>query len=112
MVVTRCQFNSSDLNDIEYIRSYVYNKLEHIRFSSSVGEYVGYTEHGLKNAAAWNKDKSDLAAMRAEKERFCKNHVDNAYSQILTQSGEFVSVTSTHDIIILLINLLIHEHTD
>ncbi|XP_030266455.1 HLA class II histocompatibility antigen, DRB1-4 beta chain-like [Sparus aurata] len=85
-VVDRCDFNSSDLNDIEYIRSYYYNKLEYTRFSSSVGEYVGYTEYGVKNAAFWNKDKSNLAAMRAQKETYCKNNVGNEYSAALTQS--------------------------
>ena len=112
IMMARCDFNSTDLNDIEYIESYIYNKLEYIRFSSSVGEFVGFTEHGVKNAERLNKDKSILAQRRAEKERYCKNHVDNAYSQVLDQSGEFVFVTSTHDIIILLINLLIHEHTN
>ena len=110
--VAHCLFNSTDLNDIEYTYSHYYNKLEYIRFSSSVGEFVGYTERGVKVAAAFNKDKSILAQRRAEKEGFCKNNIDSFSSGVLTQSGEFVFVTSTHDIIILLMNLLIHEHTD
>ena len=102
MVVTRCDFNSSDLNDIEFIDSYYYNKLEYSRFSSRVGEFVGFTEYGVKNAEYWNKDKAFMAQERAEKERYCKNNVGNEYSQALDQSGEFVFVTSTHDIIVLL----------
>ena len=107
MRVAHCLFNSTDLNDIEFTDSYVFNKVEYIRFSSSVGEYVGYTEHGVKNAENWNKDKSLLAQMRAQKERFCKNNIDSFSSGVLTQSGEFVC--PTHDIINLLINLLIHK---
>ena len=107
MRVIHCLFNSTDLNDIEFTDSYVFNKLEYIRFSSSVGEYVGYTELGVKNAENWNKDKSLLAQMRAQKEGVCKQHVDSYSSGVLTQSGEFVC--PTHDIINLLINLLIHK---
>uniref|UniRef100_A0A3Q0RAE3 Ig-like domain-containing protein n=1 Tax=Amphilophus citrinellus TaxID=61819 RepID=A0A3Q0RAE3_AMPCI len=40
----RCLFNSTELKDIEFIRSYYYNRLEFVRFSSSVGKFVGYTD--------------------------------------------------------------------
>nr|BAD13373.1 major histocompatibility complex (MHC) class IIb chain [Paralichthys olivaceus] len=53
-MVDSCEFNSSKLNDIEYIYSHYYNKLEYIRFSSSVGKFVGYTEVGIKNAERLN----------------------------------------------------------
>ncbi|XP_073333348.1 H-2 class II histocompatibility antigen, E-S beta chain-like [Pagrus major] len=88
MMVSRCVFNSSDLNDIEFIRSYYYNKLEDIRFSSSVGKYVGYTEHGVKNAESWNNNPSELSRMRAEKERWCKSNIDSFSSGVLTQSAK------------------------
>ncbi|XP_028998859.1 H-2 class II histocompatibility antigen, I-E beta chain-like [Betta splendens] len=87
-VVNRCLFNSTELNDIEFIRSYYYNKLEMVRFDSSEGEYVGYTEFGVKQAAYWNKDKADVGAMRAQKETVCLNHVGNAYQAALTKSVE------------------------
>nr|AXL14364.1 major histocompatibility complex class II beta [Sparus aurata] len=94
--LARCDFNSSDLNDIEYIDSYVFNKLEFTRFSSSVGKFVGFTEFGVKNAEAWNSDKSMLARWRAEKERVCKNHVDSISSGVLTQSVKpYVVLTSS-----------------
>ncbi|KAM6894596.1 H-2 class II histocompatibility antigen, E-S beta chain-like isoform 2-T2 [Lycodopsis pacificus] len=84
----RCVFNSTDLKDIEFIRSYYYNKIEDIRFSSNVGRYVGYTEHGVKNAEDWNKDASQLAGERAEKERYCLPNIENWYNNILTKSAE------------------------
>ncbi|XP_076581474.1 H-2 class II histocompatibility antigen, E-S beta chain-like [Chaetodon auriga] len=84
----RCLFNSTDLKDIEYIYSYYYNKLEYIRFSSSVGEYVGYTDYGMKNAERFNKDPSILSTMRAEKERFCQHNIGNWYQNVLTKSVE------------------------
>uniref|UniRef100_A0A8C9XH08 Ig-like domain-containing protein n=1 Tax=Sander lucioperca TaxID=283035 RepID=A0A8C9XH08_SANLU len=66
-----CDFNSSDLKDIEYIRSLYYNKVEYARFSSSLGKYVGYTEYGLKQADYFNSQASILAGLRATKETVC-----------------------------------------
>uniref|UniRef100_G3N561 Ig-like domain-containing protein n=2 Tax=Gasterosteus aculeatus TaxID=69293 RepID=G3N561_GASAC len=83
-----CVFNSTELKDIEYIRSYYYNKLELTRFSSSVGKYVGFTEYGVRNAANWNKDASELIAMRAQKEVYCLNSIQIKYNNVLTKSAE------------------------
>nr|AAA49378.1 MHC class II protein [Morone saxatilis] len=82
----RCVFNSTDLKDIKYIRSEYYNKLEIARFSSSVGEFVGYTELGLRWAKYWNNNPSYLAQMRGEKERYCQHNIGNWYSNILDKS--------------------------
>uniref|UniRef100_A0A668A1P6 Ig-like domain-containing protein n=1 Tax=Myripristis murdjan TaxID=586833 RepID=A0A668A1P6_9TELE len=57
-----CEFNSSEMKDIEYILSFYYNKDEYLRYSSSVGEFVGYTELGVKNAERLNRDTAQLAA--------------------------------------------------
>ncbi|XP_049922676.1 H-2 class II histocompatibility antigen, I-E beta chain-like [Epinephelus moara] len=89
-MTNRCDFNSTDPKDIEYIQSYYYNKLEFTRFSSSLGKYVGYTEYGVKNAEAWNNDPSKLARLRAEKERYCVHNVGNDYHHAVTKSGESV----------------------
>ncbi|XP_045920588.1 H-2 class II histocompatibility antigen, E-S beta chain-like [Micropterus dolomieu] len=86
--VDRCVFNSTDLKDIEYIRSYYFNKVEDVRFSSSVGQFVGYTEPGLMYAKNWNKDASYMAQLRAEKERYCLNNVGIDYQAALTKSAE------------------------
>ncbi|XP_031172140.1 H-2 class II histocompatibility antigen, E-S beta chain [Sander lucioperca] len=95
-VLTHCDFNSSDLKDIEFIRSYYYNKLEIVRFSSSLGKFVGYTELGVKNAERFNKDPSILAQQRAEKERYCKHNIDVEYRAALTKSAEpYVRLSST-----------------
>lgn len=87
-VTDECVFNSTELKDIEYIRSFYYNKLEYTRFSSSVGKFVGFTERGVKNAEYWNNDASFLSAMKAQKEVYCLNHVPVYYSNVLTKSGE------------------------
>uniref|UniRef100_A0A3Q0QWX0 Ig-like domain-containing protein n=1 Tax=Amphilophus citrinellus TaxID=61819 RepID=A0A3Q0QWX0_AMPCI len=85
--VGRCVFNSTELKDIEYIKSYYFNKIEDVRFSSSVGKYVGYTEPGLKYAENWNKDTAQLAAMKAQKETYCQHNIGNWYNNILTKSA-------------------------
>nr|ADZ99151.1 MHC class II antigen [Epinephelus coioides] len=84
----RCDFNSTDPKDIEYIYSAYYNKLEITRFSSSLGKFVGYTEFGVKQAEAWNNNPSYLAQARGEKERYCVNHVEAFYPHGLTKSAE------------------------
>ncbi|KAF1381165.1 hypothetical protein PFLUV_G00171700 [Perca fluviatilis] len=92
----RCDFNSSDLNDIEFIYSVHYNKMEYARFSSSLGKFVGYNEIGLKQAAVWNKDTSILTGMRAQKEAYCKPHIDAYYQAVLPKSAEpYVRLSST-----------------
>ncbi|XP_030579236.1 rano class II histocompatibility antigen, A beta chain-like [Archocentrus centrarchus] len=83
---TRCLFNSTELKDMELIRSYYYNKLEYVRFSSSVGKFVGYTEFGVKNAEYWNNDYGQLAQMRAEKKRSCQYYCRLWYTNVLTKS--------------------------
>ncbi|XP_044040254.1 H-2 class II histocompatibility antigen, E-S beta chain-like [Siniperca chuatsi] len=92
----RCDFNSTELKDIEYTRSVYYNKVEYARFSSSEGKFVGLSEYGLKNADYWNSDPSYLAAMRAQKETYCEHNIGIWYSNILTKSAApYVRLSST-----------------
>ncbi|CAK6982277.1 MHC class II antigen beta chain [Scomber scombrus] len=83
--VSRCEFNSTDLENVRFIRSTYYNKLELARFDSSVGKFVGYTEFGVKNAERWNKG-PEVAQMKAERERYCLRNVKLDYQAVLTKS--------------------------
>ncbi|XP_071370226.1 H-2 class II histocompatibility antigen, E-Q beta chain-like, partial [Centroberyx affinis] len=85
--VDRCDFSSTELKDMEYIYSIYYNKVEFIRFNSSVGKFVGYTELGVKNAENWNNDPAVLGRRKAEKERFCKASVEIFYPSVLTKTA-------------------------
>nr|AYN72184.1 MHC class II antigen beta chain [Oreochromis niloticus] len=85
--VNRCVFNSTDLKDIEYIISCYFNKVEDVRFSSSVGRFIGYTEPGLKYAENWNNDPAIMAQWRVEKETYCQPNIDGLYSNILSKSA-------------------------
>ncbi|XP_031172146.1 H-2 class II histocompatibility antigen, E-S beta chain-like [Sander lucioperca] len=82
----RCDFNSSDLNNIEFIQSLYYNKVEFVRFSSSLGKFVGYNEFGVNRADDWNNNPSFLAQLRAAKEVYCKFYIHIAYNNALSKS--------------------------
>nr|ARQ18736.1 MHC class II beta chain [Plecoglossus altivelis] len=81
-MISRCIFSSKDLHDAELIDSYVFNKVELIRFNSSVGHYVGYTDLGIKNADRWNKG-PELAREKTQLDGYCKHNAANDYSAIL-----------------------------
>ncbi|XP_031148479.1 H-2 class II histocompatibility antigen, E-S beta chain-like isoform X1 [Sander lucioperca] len=85
--LSRCDYNSSDLKDIEYIQSLYYNKVEFARFSSSLGKFVGYNEFGVKKAEDLNNNPSYLAWLRNAK-LYCKFYIDLAYDHFLSKSGE------------------------
>lgn len=91
--LAQCRYSSKDLHGIEFIDSFFFNKVEDIRFNSTVGRYVGYTEHGVKNAEAWNSDAGILGQEQAELERVCKHNADLHYSAILDKTGEQGSLT-------------------
>ncbi|XP_056157868.1 H-2 class II histocompatibility antigen, E-S beta chain-like [Lampris incognitus] len=83
-----CVFTSSELPDIEYIYSHYFNKIEFIRFNSTVGKFVGYTELGIRNAELWNNDPAFLAQRRAQKETYCKPNIEIQYRAALDKTAE------------------------
>uniref|UniRef100_A0A3B3VN46 H-2 class II histocompatibility antigen, E-S beta chain-like n=1 Tax=Poecilia latipinna TaxID=48699 RepID=A0A3B3VN46_9TELE len=78
----------NSLNDIQYIWSNYYNKLEYARFDSNVGKFVGYTAAGVRQAEIWNKDQSEIARTKAMKETYCQYNIGNWYPNMLTKSVE------------------------
>uniref|UniRef100_A0A3B4EK65 Ig-like domain-containing protein n=1 Tax=Pygocentrus nattereri TaxID=42514 RepID=A0A3B4EK65_PYGNA len=84
-IVVDCISSSSDLADVEYINTYYFNKAPYIRFNSTVGEYVGYTEFGIMNAERWNKG-PEVQQQRGELERYCKPNLKLDYSNILEKA--------------------------
>uniref|UniRef100_A0A667Z104 Ig-like domain-containing protein n=1 Tax=Myripristis murdjan TaxID=586833 RepID=A0A667Z104_9TELE len=95
-VVVRCVFNSTELKDIELIVSFYYNKDEIVRFSSSVGEFVGYNELGVNTAEYWNNNPAELAKMRAGKEIYCKHNIGNCccYKSLTPLAPSLVTLRS------------------
>ncbi|KAL6456324.1 hypothetical protein MHYP_G00348670 [Metynnis hypsauchen] len=83
--VKDCITSSSDLSDVEYINTYYFNKDPYVQFNSTVGEFVGFTEFGVKNAEIWNSG-PELQQERAELDRYCKHNLPIYYSTILDKA--------------------------
>ncbi|KAL7884015.1 hypothetical protein AOLI_G00067850 [Acnodon oligacanthus] len=83
--VVDCITNSPDLTDAEYINTFYFNKDPYMRFNSTVGKFVGYTEFGVKNAEIWNSG-PEVQQQRAELERYCKPNLKLDYSNILEKT--------------------------
>ncbi|XP_048013510.1 H-2 class II histocompatibility antigen, E-S beta chain-like [Megalobrama amblycephala] len=80
-----CIYSSHDLSDMVFIDNYIFNKDVYVQFNSTVGKYVGYTEHGVKNAEAWNNP-SQLQQERAEVERYCKHNAEIIQSGVIDKT--------------------------
>nr|NP_001266491.1 MHC class II beta chain precursor [Oreochromis niloticus]AEE73592.1 MHC class II beta chain [Oreochromis niloticus]AYN72178.1 MHC class II antigen beta chain [Oreochromis niloticus] len=94
--VWRCDFNSTELKDIDFTASSYYNKIKYTQFSSSVGKFVGFTEFGVKQADYWNKDQAQMAGWRAQKETYCQHNIGIWYSNPLSKSVKpYVRLHST-----------------
>uniref|UniRef100_I3JKJ2 HLA class II histocompatibility antigen, DRB1-8 beta chain-like n=1 Tax=Oreochromis niloticus TaxID=8128 RepID=I3JKJ2_ORENI len=74
-IVDRCEFNSTELKEMEYIYSHYYNKIEYIRFSSSVGKYVGVTDFGVNLAKRWNNNTALLNSTRSKIATYCLSNI-------------------------------------
>ncbi|XP_034143218.1 rano class II histocompatibility antigen, D-1 beta chain-like [Esox lucius] len=85
-LIDQCRFISKDLQDMEFIRSEVFNQVEIIRFNSTVGEFVGYTEYGFSIAKRMNSDTAYLAAIQAERDSVCKPNAWNHYRSIMDKT--------------------------
>ncbi|XP_062398417.1 H-2 class II histocompatibility antigen, E-S beta chain-like isoform X2 [Sardina pilchardus] len=86
--VDQCRFSSRDLRDLEYIKSYWFNKDPYMVFNSTVGKFVGYTAYGVYNAERFNSNPGILAQMRAEKDRYCKPNAQITIDNILAKAAE------------------------
>ncbi|XP_018607046.1 H-2 class II histocompatibility antigen, I-E beta chain-like isoform X2 [Scleropages formosus] len=79
-----CRFTSGDLKDAEIISRYIFNKVEYLRYNSTANKFIGYTEHGVKNAERANKE--------GENDRqhtnlgTCKLNAENELQHILVHS--------------------------
>ncbi|XP_026852303.2 H-2 class II histocompatibility antigen, E-D beta chain-like [Electrophorus electricus] len=84
-VIAECLSSSSALTDVVLIATFYFNKDPVLRFNSTVGEYVGFTELGVKNAEIWNKG-PEVQQARAQLEGYCKNNLRIDYSAVLDKA--------------------------
>ncbi|ROL41600.1 DLA class II histocompatibility antigen, DR-1 beta chain [Anabarilius grahami] len=79
---TKCIHSNRDFSDMVFIDNYAFNKDVDIHFNSTVGYYVGYTEHGVYNSQLWNNDTNLLQQERAQVETYCKHNAEIRQSAI------------------------------
>jgi len=79
-----------------YIRDYIFNKDVYVQFNSTVGKFVGYTEHGVYNAELLNNNPSQLQSERAQVE-ICKQNADVDQQTITDKSGKQHKILISHD---------------
>nr|ALB35650.1 MHC class II beta chain [Odontobutis potamophila] len=90
-----CEFNSTEPNEIEFIFSFFYNKLEFLKFSSSSGRFRGFTDIGVERAAIFNRNSSMMEFWRSRKTEYCLPSVKTWYSHILSRSAKPYAVLSS-----------------
>lgn len=95
----KCHFSSWNLSDLEFIKSVYFNKIEFLRFNSTVGKYIGHTPYGELKAGQLNNDSTHMAIMRAQKEIYCKPRARNDINKILTKKGEYKLRKTIHSVI-------------
>nr|ADK38664.1 MHC class II beta chain [Leiocassis longirostris] len=83
-----CYWNKDDLSDMEFIESYIMNKIKYAEYNSTLGKVVGYTETGVRNAEVWNKDTAALQARKAQVETVCKTSAEIYSSAIMSKTVE------------------------
>ncbi|XP_077073445.1 rano class II histocompatibility antigen, A beta chain-like [Siphateles boraxobius] len=73
---TQCIYSSPDLSDMVFIEGLYFNRYPFVKFNSTVGKFVGFTEFGVRTAEMWNKDESILQQTRAQVDVFCRPNAE------------------------------------
>ncbi|KAL6456319.1 hypothetical protein MHYP_G00348620 [Metynnis hypsauchen] len=91
-----CITSSSDLSDMEYFNTKYFNKQPVVRFNSTVGEFVGFTELGAQNAERWNRG-PDLERLRSMLDMYCKPNLQLDHTYILDKAVKSrIEIMSQH----------------
>ncbi|XP_060787153.1 H-2 class II histocompatibility antigen, I-E beta chain-like [Neoarius graeffei] len=83
-----CLWSSDDFSDMEFIQSYIFNKIKYIEYNSTLGKYVGYTARGIYNAERANNDTAGLQTWKAIVDDVCKPNAQLYYSKGLSKAVE------------------------
>ncbi len=75
-----------------FIDNYIFNKDVYVQFNSTVGEYVGYTAHGVYNAQLFNNNPNLLQQVRAQVETYCKPNAKILQSAIADKTGQWHTI--------------------
>ncbi|XP_036373586.1 H-2 class II histocompatibility antigen, E-S beta chain-like isoform X1 [Megalops cyprinoides] len=83
-----CIFSRKDLQDIKFAELFFFNKVEHVRYNSSLRKYTGYTEFGMKCTQILNSDPAKLAEEQVRMDSYCRRFVSLVYCNILEKTAE------------------------
>lgn len=83
-----CVYSTSDYSDMVFLVSISFNKVVDVQFNSTVGEFVGYTEQGVKYAENLNKNKELLQHLKAQVDALCIPNAQNSDSAVRDKTGE------------------------
>ncbi|XP_021403360.2 class II histocompatibility antigen, B-L beta chain [Lonchura striata] len=70
---SECHFTNGT-EKVRYFQRYIYNRLQYVMFDSDVGEYVGFTPAGEKNAKRWNSDPEWMELKRGQVDNYCRHN--------------------------------------
>uniref|UniRef100_A0A674HCD5 Ig-like domain-containing protein n=1 Tax=Taeniopygia guttata TaxID=59729 RepID=A0A674HCD5_TAEGU len=71
LVYHECHFTNGT-ERVRYVLRYIYNRQQYVMFDSDVGEYVGFTPYGERNAKRWNSNPGWMEYKRTAVDRFCR----------------------------------------
>ncbi|XP_073700919.1 H-2 class II histocompatibility antigen, I-E beta chain-like [Garra rufa] len=81
-----CIYSTKDYSDMVYLNSYSFNKDVYVQYNSTLGKYVGFTEHGVKTAERWNNDEAIMRDAKAAVDTLCKHNAQIDDSTITYKS--------------------------
>ncbi|XP_072571987.1 H-2 class II histocompatibility antigen, E-D beta chain-like [Paramormyrops kingsleyae] len=86
-IQAECRYSSEDLKDMEFIERRVFNKLEDMRYNSTLNKYIGYSENGVYNADIWNKD-GTAERQHTNVDTYCKPNAELDFDSVLRRTVE------------------------
>ncbi|KAG7469600.1 hypothetical protein MATL_G00130620 [Megalops atlanticus] len=76
-----------DLHDLEFIERHIFDKLECLRYNSTLNKFIGYTEIGVRNAERFNKD-GTAESYHGIVDQYCRPNAELYFSNILDKTVE------------------------
>ncbi|XP_030621771.1 HLA class II histocompatibility antigen, DRB1-3 chain-like [Chanos chanos] len=84
--VDECIFDSREMTDVEYLRTFYFNQVKDVQFNSTIRKFVGFTEQGEKIAGYLNNDSATIQQMRGAVDRVCKHNGAVFFSSVLDKT--------------------------
>uniref|UniRef100_A0A674HBD2 MHC class II beta chain N-terminal domain-containing protein n=1 Tax=Taeniopygia guttata TaxID=59729 RepID=A0A674HBD2_TAEGU len=70
---SECHFTNGT-EKVRFVERHIYNRLQYAMFDSDVGEYVGFTPFGEKQARYWNSNPEIMEYKRGQVDNYCRHN--------------------------------------